>query len=397
MVVFGTRPEVIKMAPVIQALETSKDFSVLTCATSQHRSMQDQMVALFRLRVDYNLEIMRPNQDLNYITAACIERLKPILEKEQPDMVLVQGDTTTALIAGLAAFYLKIPVGHVEAGLRTHDIYAPFPEEMNRQLLSRVAQLHFAPTVQSRENLLRENISSEAVSVTGNTVIDALFWMRQNLNVDRIHSVLDARVLAVLDQPYILITGHRRESFGQGFEDICRAIQSLAERYPDHYFIYPVHLNPKVRDIVFEKLGGYKNVILCDPVDYEPFVYLLERCKLVLTDSGGVQEEAPSLGKPVLVMREKTERPEGIEAGTAQLVGTNVASIVQAVSRLLTSPVAYSAMANAVNPYGDGQAAQYILTCLENYFSKRKIPEIFSIFGGEQHAMQHPIASPKFA
>jgi UDP-N-acetylglucosamine 2-epimerase (non-hydrolysing) len=354
------------MAPIVKALELSPDFSVVTCATSQHRSMQDQMVKLFQLRVDYDLEIMRANQDLNYVTAACIKRIKPVLEREKPDMVLVQGDTTTAFVAALAAFYLHIPVGHVEAGLRTNDLFLPFPEEGNRQLLSRIASLHFAPTKVSGNNLLKENISADKINITGNTVIDALFWMRKRLDIDRVNRILDARVVDIIarKKPYVLITGHRRESFGEGFTSICKAIQLLSAQHPDCSFVYPVHLNPNVRDIVFEELGDRNNIILCDPVDYEPFVYLLEHCKLVLTDSGGVQEEAPSLGKPVLVMREKTERPEGVDAGTAKLVGTKVDSIVTEVSRLLNDPGAYLAMANAVNPYGEGLASEKILQAI---------------------------------
>jgi UDP-N-acetylglucosamine 2-epimerase (non-hydrolysing) len=377
MVVFGTRPEVIKMAPIVKALESSADFSVVTCATSQHRSMQDQMVELFQLKIDHDLEIMRANQDLTHITSACISRMKPILEKEMPDMVLVQGDTTTAFVVALAAYYFQIPVGHVEAGLRTNDIYSPFPEEVNRQLLSRIANLHFAPTQVSESNLINENIPVSKISVTGNTVIDALFWMQKHLNIERINDVLDSRVLEVIanQKPYVLITGHRRESFGEGFSSICKAIKRLSQQYPDYYFVYPVHLNPNVREIVYKELGDHHNIVLCDPIDYEPFIYLLEQCKLVLTDSGGIQEEAPSLGKPVLVMREKTERPEGVEAGTAKLVGTHVETIVSEVSSLLDDSSAYLAMANAVNPYGDGLASERTLKAISLSFSPKPVKE----------------------
>ena len=369
--IFGTRPEVIKMAPIIIALEKSNKIKSLICTTSQHRQMQDSMMQLFGLKADYDLDCMQPGQDLFHITTTVLSRLKTVLEKEKPDLVLVQGDTTTSFVASLAAFYLGIPVGHVEAGLRTHDLSAPFPEEANRALTGRLARLHFAPTQAAKKHLLEERISEDTIFITGNTVIDALFWMKDRLNENEILRNLPESTQAVLKQkqPFILITGHRRESFGEGFESICQAIKILSEKFSHVHFIYPVHLNPNVQKPVNQILGDSNNIHLIAPLDYEPFVYLMSRCELVLSDSGGVQEEAPSLGKPVLVMREKTERMEGVDAGTAKLVGTNMDSIVKEVSELILNKDSYDKMANAVNPYGDGAASKKIVSIIEKFFS----------------------------
>lgn len=367
LLVFGTRPEVIKMAPVVKALQADPAFTVEVCVTSQHRDMQDQMLQLFDLKADYDLNVMRENQDLFYLTSQVLTCMKGVLEEAKPDISLVQGDTTTVFAASLAAFYLKIPVGHVEAGLRSHDVYSPFPEEMNRKLAGQIATYHFAPTKQSAENLLQEGFSAQQVFVTGNTVIDALLWMRERIDLQAVQQVLPEKVFSLTEskQPYVLITGHRRESFGEGFKNICKAIAELARRHTDWQFVYPVHLNPNVQSIVFEQLSEFSNVHLIDPVGYQSFVYLMDRSRIVLTDSGGVQEEAPSLGKPVLVMREVTERAEGVAAGTAKLVGTNVETIVKEVDKLITLPDAYEAMAKAVNPYGDGTSAQQIVSILK--------------------------------
>lgn len=351
------------MAPLVKALEQSSLVDSYVCTTSQHRHMQDQMMALFELKADYDLNIMKPGQSISYIAAQVLEKLDLLFEKEHFDLVLVHGDTTTSFAAALAAFNRNIPVGHVEAGLRTYNLEAPFPEEANRQLTGRLARWHFAPTELSKNNLLAEKVPETNILVTGNTVIDALLWMRQHLSLNRIKVGLPSYILQLIEQekPYLLITGHRRENFGEGFLSICRAIQKLAVRYPGWSFVYPVHLNPSVRKPVFNLLEGYVNIHLIEPVDYEPFVYLMDHCKIVLTDSGGVQEEAPSLGKPVLVMREVTERPEGIEAGTAKLVGTSEGVLISTVSELIDNPEVYQRMANAVNPYGDGAAAQQIV------------------------------------
>lgn len=366
--IFGTRPEVIKMAPVVKALENSKEFESVICTTSQHRSMQDQMMEIFELKADYDLEVMQEGQDLFHITQAVLARLKPILEEVKPDMVLVQGDTTTSFAAALAAFYKQIPVGHVEAGLRTYNLQAPYPEEANRQLTGRITQLHFTPTEVSKNNLMQEQVPSEKIHVTGNTVIDALFWIKERLTSEAIPEA----ILKIVDSdnPYVLITGHRRESFGDGFLNICKAIKTLAKKYPHYHFIYPVHLNPNVQTPVYELLGNKENIHLIEPIDYKPFVYLMDKCKIVLTDSGGVQEEAPSLGKPVLVMREVTERPEGVDAGTAKLVGTSAKNIINEVSTLIDDVKAYQKMANAVNPYGDGNAASRILKAINHVKSE---------------------------
>lgn len=367
--VFGTRPEVIKMAPVVKALEASPHLQSFVCTTSQHRHMQDQMMALFGLKADFDLDIMKPGQSISYITAKVLEGLDALFAKEQFDLVLVHGDTTTSFAAALAAFNRGIPVGHVEAGLRTHNLQAPFPEEANRQLTGRIATWHFAPTELAKKNLLQEGVPGQSIVVTGNTVIDALFYMQEKIKAEP--SLVEAILPLIAHthhSPFVLITGHRRESFGQGFLNICQAIRTLSERFPDWHFVYPVHLNPQVQQPVNNILKDLPNVHLIEPVDYAPFVYLMSHCKIVLTDSGGVQEEAPALGKPVLVMREVTERPEGIEAGTAKLVGSNHDRIVECVSLLIENEDAYSGMANAVNPYGDGLAAQRITNHLDVAF-----------------------------
>jgi UDP-N-acetylglucosamine 2-epimerase (non-hydrolysing) len=362
LAVFGTRPEAIKMAPVIQALEADPAaLSARICVTAQHRSMLDQVLSTFGMQPHYDLKVMEQAQDLFQVTARCLERLRPVLEQEQPDWVLVQGDTTTTFAAALAAFYLGIRVGHVEAGLRTGDKRRPFPEEINRRLTSHVCDLHFAPTPRSRENLLQEGISLRSIHVTGNTVIDALFYIR-----DRCANSLPAIPGLERWQPgrrMILVTGHRRESFGEGFRRICNALREIALR-DDVELIYPVHLNPNVQEPVRRILGSPPNVFLIEPLDYVPFVALMDRSYLILTDSGGIQEEAPSLGKPVLVLREVTERPEAVEAGTVKLVGTDPEKIVRETVRLLEDSGEYQRMSRAHNPYGDGKASGRIARIL---------------------------------
>ena len=358
--VFGTRPEAIKMAPVVQRLAVTRGIEVGTCVTAQHRQMLDQVLSLFEIVPRYDLDLMRPGQDLHDITAGVLLGLKPVIADYAPDLVLVHGDTTTTLAASLAAFYHKVPVGHVEAGLRTHDIYSPWPEEINRKVASAIAKLHFAPTVQAQRNLLAEGVESANIVVTGNTVIDALLDVVTRLGRSpQLTQDLERSLGLSGDKRLILVTGHRRESFGDGFQRICDALYELARR-DDVQIIYPVHLNPNVKVPVEERLGQLDNVRLIAPLDYLPFVYLMSRAAVILTDSGGVQEEAPSLGKPVLVMRETTERPEAIEAGTVRLVGTDTTKIIDETSRLLDDPEAYNAMSFAHNPYGDGAAAARI-------------------------------------
>jgi UDP-N-acetylglucosamine 2-epimerase (non-hydrolysing) len=370
LVVFGTRPEAIKMAPVVIALKQSKLLSVDVCVTAQHRQMLDQVLTLFSIKPDYDLNIMQPGQDLTDITSNILLGMRAILKENQYDLLLVHGDTTTSMAASLAAFYQKIPVGHVEAGLRTGNIYAPWPEEMNRNLTGRIASLHFAPTVTARINLLREGIAESAIHVTGNTVIDALLKVVQDVREDvTLRTTFGAR-FDFLDpsKRLILVTGHRRENFGVGFENICHALAAIAAR-GDVQIVYPVHLNPNVQEPVNRILMNVPGVYLLEPLDYLPFVYLMDKSTLIITDSGGVQEEAPSLGKPVLVMRDTTERPEAVDAGTIKLVGTDRAKIVDQTNCLLDDPAAYQAMSRAHNPYGDGQAANRIrdlLTAPEN-------------------------------
>jgi UDP-N-acetylglucosamine 2-epimerase (non-hydrolysing) len=374
LVFMGTRPEAVKLAPVVAALRSSSDFRCTVVATGQHKEMFRQVAETFGFRVDADLDVMRPNQGLAGLTARLIDGVDGWLESAQPDMALVQGDTTTVLAAALACFYRRIPIGHVEAGLRTGNIWSPFPEEANRKLATPLVALHFAPTDAARAALLSEAIPTERILVTGNTVIDAL---RIEMAAQASDAAMRGRLKEELglligsdwtQVPTVLITGHRRENFGQGIEQICKAIATLAERFADHRFVYPVHLNPNVLVHVNRLLGGLPNVKLIPPQGYRNFVALMAHCRLVLTDSGGVQEEAPSLGKPVLVMRDNTERPEGVAAGTALLTGTNAQAIVKHATRLLTDDAAYRAMATARNPYGDGHAAERIVERIRRYF-----------------------------
>jgi UDP-N-acetylglucosamine 2-epimerase (non-hydrolysing) len=365
--VFGTRPEAIKMAPVVRALTLAGDIDGRVCVTAQHREMLDQVLDLFEITPEYDLDLMRPGQGLEDITAGVLRALSPVLDAFQPQLVLVHGDTTTTLAASLAAYYRKIPVGHVEAGLRTGNILSPWPEEVNRKVAGAIATLHFAPTEQSKQNLLAEAVRENAIFVTGNTVIDALVAVVAKLEADSAQTEAFEQKFG-LDpaKRMILVTGHRRESFGDGFVRICDALAELATR-DDVEIVYPVHLNPNVKGPVEDKLSGFSNVHLIPPQDYLPFVYLMSRASVILTDSGGVQEEAPSLGKPVLVMRETTERPEAVDAGTVKLVGTDTALIVSEVTHLLDDKVAYEAMSFAHNPYGDGKAVDRILSGIRQY------------------------------
>ena len=372
LVVFGTRPEAIKMAPLCHALQADKgSFETAICVTGQHREMLDQVLELFEIKPSIDLNIMREKQDLTDVTTAVLSGMRNLFREFKPDLMLVHGDTTTTFAAATAAFYAGIPIGHVEAGLRTNDINAPFPEEFNRQIVSKLAKWHFAPTESSLANLLKEGLSKDDIKVTGNTVIDSLFWVLGRLESDPNRK---KRIVKKLDQklPFdwqksklILITGHRRENFGEGFLNICRAIAGLAEKYPCVNFVYPVHLNPNVQNPVNSLLNNVKNVHLISPLDYEPFVYLLQNCYLVLTDSGGIQEEAPSLGKPVLVMRDVTERPEAVYAGTVKLVGANYTEIMKEVSKLLDVKNNYLKMTRAQNPYGDGHACSRIIKIIK--------------------------------
>lgn len=368
LTVFGTRPEAIKMAPLVHALAKDPHFEAKVCVTAQHREMLDQVLNLFSIVPDYDLNIMSPGQGLTEITCRILQGLKPVLESFKPDVVLVHGDTTTTAAASLAAFYQRIPVGHVEAGLRTGDLYSPWPEEANRTLTGHLAMYHFAPTENSRQNLLRENLPDSRIFVTGNTVIDALFWVRDRvMNDEALRTELSERYPFLSnDKKMILVTGHRRESFGQGFEKICHALAEIAATNPDVQIVYPVHLNPNVSEPVNRILGHIDNVMLIDPQDYLPFVWLMNHAWLILTDSGGIQEEAPALGKPVLVMRETTERPEAVDAGTVRLVGTDSRRIVDEVTRLLRDEDEYQRMSRAHNPYGHGRACERILLALKN-------------------------------
>lgn len=369
--VFGTRPEAIKMAPLVKALEVDERFDSRLCVTGQHREMLDQVLSLFELTPDHDLNIMKPGQDLTSVTCAILEGLRGVLEAEKPDIVLVHGDTATTFATSLAAYYQQIPVGHVEAGLRTGNIYSPWPEEANRKLTGVLASIHFAPTTTSRDNLFREGVAGEKVIVTGNTVIDALLDVVSKLEATPELQNYMAKEFAFLrpDSQLVLITGHRRESFGGGFERICEAIARVAEANPEVDLLYPVHLNPNVREPVHRLLDNLDNVHLIEPTDYLPFVYLMNRSSVILTDSGGIQEEAPSLGKPVLVMRETTERPEAVEAGTVRLVGTEVDRISGELDKLLNDKAAYEAMSFAHNPYGDGSACERILAALHSFYS----------------------------
>ncbi|TGX86692.1 non-hydrolyzing UDP-N-acetylglucosamine 2-epimerase [Muribaculum intestinale] len=375
MLVFGTRPEAIKMAPLVKEFQKYPDkFRTIVCVTGQHRQMLDQVLDIFNIKPDYDLDIMKQNQDLYDVTARVLTGMRSVLKESKPDVVLVHGDTTTSTAAALASFYQQIPVGHVEAGLRTHNIYSPWPEEMNRQITGRIAKYNFAPTALSYDNLVKENIPKENIIVTGNTVIDALYWVVDKIrntpelsisleselsmagyNVSRLHN----------DRKLVLITGHRRENFGDGFLSMCQAIKTLTEKYPDVDFVYPMHLNPNVRkpihEVFGENLNASGNIFFIEPLEYLSFVYLMNKSSIVLTDSGGIQEEAPGLGKPVLVMRDTTERPEALTAGTVKLVGTDYDKIVTEVSQLLDDCDYYDSMSKAVNPYGDGLACSRII------------------------------------
>jgi UDP-N-acetylglucosamine 2-epimerase (non-hydrolysing) len=367
LTVFGTRPEAIKMAPVVKALAADSSIEAKVCVTAQHRQMLDQVLDIFDIRPDFDLNLMRPGQDLSDITSNVLLGMREVYKQWTPDIILVHGDTTTTLAASLSAYYAKVKVGHVEAGLRTHNKYSPWPEEMNRRLTGAITDIHFAPTEKARANLLAEGMAPNTIHVTGNTVIDALLDVVDRVRAD---TSLNTRLEAQFDfldpdKRLILVTGHRRENFGTGFENICQALAELARR-GDVEILYPVHLNPNVQEPVRRVLGNVQAVHLIEPQDYLPFVYLMDRSTLLITDSGGVQEEAPSLGKPVLVMRDTTERPEAVDAGTVRLVGTDPAAIVTEASRLLDDPTAYEAMARAHNPYGDGKASSRLLKILRS-------------------------------
>ena len=378
MLVFGTRPEAIKMAPLVKEFQKHPEtFETIVCVTGQHRQMLDQVLQIFDITPDYDLNIMKQGQDLYDVTARVLTGMRDVLKETQPDVVLVHGDTTTSTAAALAAFYQQIPVGHVEAGLRTHNIYSPWPEEMNRQITGRIATYNFAPTPLSKQNLLREAVAEDSITVTGNTVIDALYWVVDKIKND---SSLNTELEGILKtagydvnrlaggKKLVLITGHRRENFGDGFINMCTAIKDLTQKYPDVDFVYPMHLNPNVRkpihEVFGENLGNLGNMFFIEPLEYLSFVYLMEKSTIVLTDSGGIQEEAPGLGKPVLVMRDTTERPEALDAGTVKLVGTNYDMIVNEVSALLDDKKAYEMMSKAVNPYGDGLACGRIISII---------------------------------
>lgn len=380
MLVFGTRPEAIKMAPLVKEFQRyAEEFDTVVCVSGQHRELLDQVLSIFDIVPDYDLHVMKQGQDLYDITSRVLLGMRDVLRESKPDVVLVHGDTTTSMAAALAAFYQQIPVGHVEAGLRTHNIYSPWPEEMNRLITGRIATYNFAPTQLSRQNLLNEAVKDDSIFVTGNTVIDALHWVVDKIREEKILSRSLAEELCrggydtsrlANGKKLVLITGHRRENFGEGFLQMCRAIKSLTERYPEVDFVYPMHLNPNVRkpihEVFGEKLEGLKNMFFIEPLEYLSFVFLMEKAHIVLTDSGGIQEEAPGLGKPVLVMRDTTERPEAVEAGTVRLVGTDYDAIVDNVSTLLDNQDVYNRMSQAVNPYGDGYACSRIVEALRN-------------------------------
>lgn len=377
MLVFGTRPEAIKMAPLVKEFQKyPEEFKTVVCVTGQHRQMLDQVLDLFEIIPDYDLNIMKQGQDLYDITARVLTGMRDILKDVKPDVVLVHGDTTTSTAAAIAAFYQQIPVGHVEAGLRTHNIYSPWPEELNRQITGRIAEYDFAPTQLSRENLIGEGVEEDKITVTGNTVIDALYMVvdklkndpKLNLEIKKLLKESGYDVERLKDgKKLVLITGHRRENFGDGFISMCKAIKTLTEKYPDVDFVYPMHLNPNVRkpihEVFGEDLSGLRNMFFIEPLEYLSFVYLMEKSNIVLTDSGGIQEEAPGLGKPVLVMRDTTERPEALSAGTVKLVGTDYDKILNKVSKLLDDKDTYEKMSKAVNPYGDGKACERIVAC----------------------------------
>ena len=371
LLVFGTRPEAIKMAPLCDELKKDSDFETVVCVTAQHREMLDQVLSVFDLVPDIDLNIMKKGQDLYDLTSHVLINMRDVLTAQNPDLVLVHGDTTTTFATSLAAFYAGIPVGHVEAGLRTYDLTAPFPEEFNRQATGLVTAFHFCPTARCKSNLLNEGKTEQDIYITGNTVIDSLHWILNKIGSDKLtRSSLEEQLNKALNfnfycERFVLITGHRRENFGSGFLNICEAIKATAQRNPDVHFVYPVHLNPNVLQPVKKILLGLKNVHLIEPLGYPSFVYLLKHCYLVLTDSGGIQEEAPSLGKPVLVMRRVTERPEAVDAGTVKLVGSSKESIFESIQQLLDDQELYSEMSNAHNPYGDGHACSQIIRILK--------------------------------
>jgi len=376
LIVFGTRPEAIKMASVIKQFELNRErFETIICVTAQHREMLDQVLNLFEINPQYDLDLMTNDQTLPDLTAKVLLGITKVMEKEKPNLVCVQGDTTTTFVTSLAAYYLKVPIAHIEAGLRTQNKYSPFPEEINRRLTSHLADFHFAPTEESKNNLLKEGISESSIFVTGNTVIDALKWVNKKHNQISADKKWSDFFLSQYNVSFssstktILVTGHRRESFGKGFKNICMALKKIAENNVDAQIVYPVHLNPNVQKPVYSILGNKENIYLIPPLDYEPFVFLMNKSYLILTDSGGIQEEAPSLGKPVLVMRNTTERPEGIKAGTAKLVGTNNEVIVKEAEKLLYDDVEYEKMAKAISPYGDGNSANLIINKIKSIFS----------------------------
>jgi UDP-N-acetylglucosamine 2-epimerase (non-hydrolysing) len=368
LVVFGTRPEAIKMCSLVRRLQSSEKLEVEVCVTAQHRQMLDQVLTLFEIVPEYDLDLMSPNQSLTKITTRVLTGLEKVFEQSKPDIVLVHGDTTTTMATTIACYYQRIQVGHVEAGLRTHDIYSPWPEEGNRKLVSTISKYNFAPTDKSKQNLLLEGVSESTISVTGNTVIDSLLDTVEKIDANRkLQAEIETHFKMIdFSKKIILVTGHRRENFGDGFERICAALSKLSER-DDIEIVYPVHLNPHVREPVNRLLGSIANIKLIEPLDYLPFVYLMKKSCIILTDSGGIQEEAPSLGKPVLVMRDTTERPEALEAGTVKLVGTDVELITSSVESLLDDKDLYETMSKSHNPYGDGQACQRIIKVLENH------------------------------
>lgn len=368
MPIFGTRPEAIKMAPVVQALYADESFEVVIAVTAQHREMLDQFLRFFEMKPRYDLNIMREGQTLADITSRAVEGIDKVLRKEKPDLVLVQGDTTTAFVGALAAYYYKIPCGHIEAGLRTGDKFAPFPEEINRKLIGAIADLHFAPTRKAKENLLRENVDEKTIFITGNTVVDALLWTLNRLPPPSIQHGFRT----------ILVTAHRRENWGEPMERICRALRRIVDKFPDTRIVFPMHKNPVVREVALREMGNHERIELCEPPEYFEFVRMMRDAYLIVTDSGGVQEEAPTLGKPVLVLREKTERPEAVEAGVVKVIGTDEERIVAEVSKLLTEETAYKAMQRPVNPYGDGKAAQRIRQAILHHFGLMERPKDFA-------------------
>ncbi|MRI63922.1 UDP-N-acetylglucosamine 2-epimerase (non-hydrolyzing) [Ornithobacterium rhinotracheale] len=366
LIVFGTRPEAIKMAPLVKGFQNdTQNFETRVCVTAQHREMLDQVLDFFQITPDYDLNLMRPGQNLNQLTAEILIQLKSVLDNFQPDFVFVHGDTTTSMAAALASFYQQITVCHIEAGLRTYNLASPFPEEMNRQVTARIAQYHFTPTPRAKQNLINEGIAEKNIIVTGNTVIDALMQSVEKIkqNPSIVHQDL---IDKIENQEIILITGHRRENHGIGIQNICRAILALAQKYPEKRFIYPVHLNPKIKEPVQELLGNTENILLVPPLAYQDFIWLMNQSKIIITDSGGIQEEAPSLGKPVLVTRNTTERPEALEHGTVILVGADTQKIIDETSRLLDNPAFYAQMSNLLNPYGDGKACEKIINFTKN-------------------------------